>query len=254
MVEKRFLIEGAPISASLFDFGLYFFHNCRTLVDRKHRLHTFTCPRWRAIKKRVFGTMCLYLRKSISAYQMEQFVPRFSLKRSPTAFEMDEILYELSDHSAGLNCGRWDYIFSFIKKFRNHPDFALPGAGITMAPALPSLLVEMLIKTCHRRGVFTQWGAWRRRFLFATTLWPTREAMEQCSPGQVAGGARRTRRNLVAHPGLVPVAKAIFDEYMPEPEPVRPPRPSVIPGLPKQNLLGDSPKVRITAGRIRTTI
>ncbi len=108
------------------------------------------------------------------------------------AFEMDEILYELREHSAGLNCGRWDYIFSFIKKFRNRPDFVLPDrAQVTMTTHFLRSYSRLLIETCHRRGRMP-WGAWPPRFRSRTTQWPIKTPWPRCAPTKSAKPATAT--------------------------------------------------------------
>ena len=124
--EKHVLVDGKPISASLFDFGLYFFHNAKALI-RKGTGPYFYLPKMEShLEARLWNDVFKFA-------QDELGIPRGTIRATVlietilAAFEMDEILYELRDHSAGLNCGRWDYIFSFIKKFRNRPDFVLPN-------------------------------------------------------------------------------------------------------------------------------
>ena len=126
LVEKHFLVDGKPISASLFDFGLFFFHNATDADRATARGRISICRRWKATSKPGCGT-------TFSCFAQDELgIPRGTIRATVlietilAAFEMDEILCELREHSAGLNCGRWDYIFSFIKKFRNHPDFVLP--------------------------------------------------------------------------------------------------------------------------------
>jgi malate synthase len=130
------------------------------------------------------------------------------------AFEMDEILWELRDHSAGLNCGRWDYIFSFIKTFRSRPEFVLPDrAQVTMDKAFLHAYVELLIKTCHRRGIHAMGGMAAQIPIRGDPAASERalEKVRQDKLREVRAGHDGT---WVAHPGLVPVAKAVFDEHM----------------------------------------
>ena len=128
------LVDGAPVSASLFDFGLFFFHNAAAQVRTRHRPVFLSARRWRATSKRGCGTMSsLSAQQTARAFRTGTIRATVLIETILAAFEMDEILYELRDHSAGLNCGRWDYIFSFIKKFRHRPDFVLPDrAQVTM--------------------------------------------------------------------------------------------------------------------------
>ena len=135
------------------------------------------------------------------------------------AFEMDEILYELREHSAGLNCGRWDYIFSFIKKFRNHPDFVLPDrAQVTMDRHFLKSYVELLIQTCHRRGIHAM-GGMAAQIPIKNDPAANEQALEKVRQDKLREVKAGHDGTWVAHPGLVPIAKEIFDEYMQDAEP-----------------------------------
>jgi malate synthase len=132
------------------------------------------------------------------------------------AFEMDEILYELRDHSAGLNCGRWDYIFSFIKKFRAHREFVLPDRSlVTMERHFLSSYVELLIQTCHRRGIHAM-GGMAAQIPIRNDAAANEQALEKVRRDKLREVKAGHDGTWVAHPGLVPVAKEIFDEHMPE--------------------------------------
>jgi malate synthase len=152
------LAEGKPISASLFDFGLFFFHNAAFLLSKGTGPYFYLPKMESHLEARLWNDVfCLA--------QDELGIPRGSIRATVlietilASFEMDEILYELRDHSAGLNCGRWDYIFSFIKKFRAHPEFVLPDRSeVTMDVHFLSSYVELLIQTCHRRGIHAMGG------------------------------------------------------------------------------------------------
>ena len=251
MVEKHFLIEGAPISASLFDFGLYFFHNCRTLMNRNTAPY-FYLPKMESHKEaRLWNDVFVFAQEYIG-------VPNGTIRATvlietiAAAFEMDEILYELSDHSAGLNCGRWDYIFSFIKKFRNHPDYTLPERGvITMEQPFLRSYVELLIHTCHRRGIHAM-GGMAAQIPIRNNPAANEEAMERVRLDKLREVRAGHDGTWVAHPGLVPVAKAIFDEYMPTPNQIRPPA-HAHSRITEQNLL-EIPKGRITAAGFERNI
>src|ERR1700683_491316 len=150
--EKHFLVDGKPISAALFDFGLFFFHNAATLLSKGTGPYFYLTKLENHLEARLWNDVFCFS-------QDELGIPRGSIRATVlietilAAFEMDEILYELSEHSAGLNCGRWDYIFSFIKKFRNHRDAVLPDRGaLTMETPFLKAYVDLLIQTCHRRG------------------------------------------------------------------------------------------------------
>jgi malate synthase len=133
------------------------------------------------------------------------------------SFEMDEILWELRDHSAGLNCGRWDYIFSFIKKFRNRPEFVLPNrALVTMERPFLNAYVQLLIKTCHRRGIHAM-GGMAAQVPIKNDPVANEQALEKVRQDKLREVKAGHDGTWVAHPALVPIAKQIFDEYMPAP-------------------------------------
>src|SRR5260370_41272948 len=158
LVEKHFLIDGEPISASLFDFGLYFFHNARTLIANGTGPYFYLPKLESHLEARLWNEVFLLA-------QQELGISRGTIRATVlietifAAFEMDEILWELREHSAGLNCGRWDYIFSFIKKFRNQPGFVLPDrVQVGMDRHFLRSYPDMLIHTCHRRGIHAMGG------------------------------------------------------------------------------------------------
>ena len=130
---------------------------------------------------------------------------------------MDEILYELREHSAGLNCGRWDYIFSFTKVFRNHPDFVLPDRGsVTMDRPFLKAYVDLLIKTCHRRGIHAM-GGMAAQIPIKNDPAANEAALEKVRQDKLREVKAGHDGTWVAHPGLIPIAKAVFDEYMKTP-------------------------------------
>src|SRR5467141_3280100 len=149
--EKHVTVDGSPISAALFDFGLFFFHNAAALIAKGTGPYFYLPKLESHLEARLWND-------AFNLAQDELGIPRGTIRATVlietilAAFEMDEILYELKDHSAGLNCGRWDYIFSFIKKFRSHADFLLPDrAQVTMTVPFMRAYTELLVKTCHRR-------------------------------------------------------------------------------------------------------
>ena len=156
--EKHLRTDGKEISASLFDFGLYFFHNVKTLI-KKGTGPYFYLPKLEShLEARLWNDVFNLSQDTLG-------IPRGTIRATVlietilASFEMDEILYELREHSSGLNCGRWDYIFSFIKKFRNNPKFVLPDrAQVTMDKHFLKSYVELVIKTCHRRGIHAMGG------------------------------------------------------------------------------------------------
>jgi malate synthase len=210
--EKHVLVDGEPISASLFDFGLYFFHNARELLDRGSGPYFYLPKLESHLEARLWNDV-------FNAAEQELGLPgtiraTVLIETILGAFEMDEILYELRDHMAGLNAGRWDYIFSIIKKFRNRADFMLPDrAQVTMAVPFMRAYTQLLVKTCHRRGAHAIGGMAafipNRRDPEVTeqALAKVREDKER----EAGDGFDGT---WVAHPDLVPVAMAVFDRIV----------------------------------------
>jgi malate synthase len=222
MVEKHLLINRSPISASLFDFGLYFLHNFRTLLERGTAPY-FYLPKMENYREaRLWNDVFLFAQEYVG-------IPKGTIRATvliettPAAFEMDEILYELRDHSAGLNCGRWDYIFSFIKKFRSHPRFTLPErGGITMEQPFLRAYVELLIHTCHKRGIHAM-GGMAAQIPIRDNPQANQKAMERVRLDKLREVRAGHDGTWVAHPGLVAVAKAVFDEHMKNPNQIHPP-------------------------------
>ena len=243
MVEKHFHINGHPISASLFDFGLYFFHNFRTLLNRNTAPY-FYLPKIESHQEArlwndVFVFAQQYVRIPIGTIRATVLIETIS-----AAFEMNEILYELREHSAGLNCGRWDYIFSFIKKFRNHPKFMLPErGGITMEQPFLRAYVQLLIHTCHKRGIHAM-GGMAAQIPIRDNPEANEEAMERVRKDKLREVFAGHDGTWVAHPGLVPIAKAVFDEHMKGPNQIQPPSTSTSPIT--ENDLLEIPRGRLT--------
>ena len=216
LVEAHALLDGEPISAGLFDFGLYFFHNARTLLERGSGPY-FYLPKMESHREaRLWNSVFVRAQELLG-------IPQGSIRATVlietilAAFEMDEILYELRDHSAGLNCGRWDYIFSAIKKFRNRPDWIYPDRGqVTMTTPFMRAYSLLLIQTCHRRNAHAMGGM--------SAYIPVKNAPEANDRAVAAVRADKEREatdghdgTWVAHPGLVPVALAVFNATMPTP-------------------------------------
>src|SRR6202049_2941984 len=216
LVEKRCLVDGHPISGSLFDFGLYFFHNAKTLMAKGTGPYFYLPKMESYLEARLWNDVFVFAQDYVG-------VPQGTIRATVLietilgAFQMDEILYELRNHSSGLNCGRWDYIFSYIKKFRQHPDFLVPNrAQVTMDSPFLKSYVQLLIKTCHRRGIHAM-GGMAAQIPIKNDPVANETALDkgrQDKLGEVKAGHDGT---WVAHPGLVPIAKEIFDEYMKTP-------------------------------------
>ena len=210
MLEKHVYIDGAPISASLFDFGLYFFHNAKELMARGSGPY-FYLPKLESHREaRLWNDVFNMAQDMLS-------IPRGTVRATVlietilAAFEMDEILYALRDHSAGLNAGRWDYIFSCIKKFKDQPGFLLPDrAQITMTVPFMRAYTELLVRTCHKRGAHAMGGM--------AAFIPSRKdpAVNEAALKAVQADKERESNDgfdgtWVAHPDLVPTAMAAFD-------------------------------------------
>ena len=214
--ENHVLIDGEPASGSLFDFALYFFHNVKTLLKKGSGPYFYLPKMESHLEARLWNDVFLMA-------QQELGVPRGTIKATAlietilAAFEIDEFLYELREHSAGLNCGRWDYIFSFIKKFRNDPACMLPDRGtVTMTSHFLRSYSQLVIKTCHRRNVHAMGG------MAAQIPIRNDEAANEAALAKVRADKEREAGDghdgtWVAHPGLVSIAKAVFDQHMPGP-------------------------------------
>ena len=213
LVEKGLLVDGNPISGSLFDFGLFFFHNAKELAPQGSGPYFYLPKMESHLEARLWNDVFNFA-------QDELGLPRGTIRATVlietilASFEMDEILYELREHSAGLNCGRWDYIFSFIKKFRDRPDFVLPDrAQVTMDRDFLDAYVRLLIKTCHRRGIHAM-GGMAAQIPIKNDAAANERALSKVRQDKLREVAAGHDGTWVAHPGLVAVAKEIFDEWM----------------------------------------
>jgi malate synthase len=214
--ERHILVDGEPMSGSIFDFGLYFYHNAKELLARGHGPYFYLPKIESHLEARLWNDIFLRAEKNLG-------VPTGSIKATVlietilATFEMDEILYELREHSAGLNCGRWDYIFSYIKKFANDPHAVLPDRGqVTMTTHFMHSYSKLCIKTCHRRQVHAMGG------MSAYIPVRTDPVANETALAQVRADKEREASDghdgtWVAHPGLVPVALEIFNRLMPQP-------------------------------------
>ena len=211
--EKHLLVDGAPIAGAFMDFGLYAFHNAAALVANGSGPY-FYLPKLESHREaRLWNDIFVHAQERLG-------LPRGTMKATvlvetfPAAFEMDEILYELREHSAGLNAGRWDYIFSVIKKFNHRPDFLLPDrAQITMTVPFMRSYTELLVRTCHRRGAFAIGGM--------AAFIPTRKdpkvnevALAKVREDKVREATAGFDGTWVAHPDLVPTAMAELDRVL----------------------------------------
>jgi malate synthase len=216
MVEKHVTVDGKPVSASLFDFGLYFFHNAKALLSRSTAPYFYLPKMESHLEARLWNDVFVHAQDRLG-------IPRGTVKATvlietiPAAFEMDEILYELREHSVGLNCGRWDYIFSCIKKFGRNPDFILADRSLVgMTSPFMRAYSLLAIKTCHRRNAHAMGG------MAAQIPIKADPAANEAALAKVRVDKEREAGDghdgtWVAHPGLVPLAKEVFDRLMPAP-------------------------------------
>jgi malate synthase len=213
LVERHVEVDGQPISASLFDFGLYLLHNGHELLARKTGPYFYLPKMQGHLEARLWNDAFVWAQDVVG-------IPRGSIRATVLietiwgAFEMDEILYELREHAAGLNAGRWDYIFSIIKTFAQRGEFVLPDrAQVTMAVPFMRAYTQLLVRTCHRRKAHAIGGMSafipnrREPEVTANALAKVREDKERESGDGFDG-------TWVAHPDLVPVAMEIFDRHL----------------------------------------
>jgi malate synthase len=214
--EKHFTVDGEPISGSLFDFGLYFFHNAEELVKRGTGPYFYLPKMESHLEARLWNDVFNLAQDYIG-------MPRGTIRGTvlietiTAAFEMDEIIYELRDHSSGLNCGRWDYIFSVIKKFRNNPNFVLPDrSAVTMTVPFMDAYVRLLVQTCHKRGVHAMGG-----MAAQIPIKDNKEANDAAMNNVRQDKLREVRAGhdgtWVAHPALAIIASDVFNTHMPTP-------------------------------------
>jgi malate synthase len=213
LVERHFLVGGEPISASLFDFGLFFFHNAKELIARQSGPYFYLPKLESHLEARLWNEVFNFAQEALQ-------IPKGTIRATVLietilgAFEMEEILYELRDHAAGLNAGRWDYIFSMIKKCRKHPQFVLPDrAQVTMAVPFMRAYAQLLVKTCHKRGAHAIGGM--------AAFIPSRKdqqinevAFSKVREDKLREAGDGFDGTWVAHPDLVSVAKAVFDDLL----------------------------------------
>ncbi len=211
--EKHVLVNGEPVSGALFDFALYLANNHEALA-RAGTGPYFYLPKMEShLEARLWNDVFLAAQDALG-------IPRGTIKATVlietilAAFEMDEILYELREHSAGLNCGRWDYIFSFIKKFRNRADFLLPDrASVTMESHFLKSYVDLLIKTCHRRGAHAM-GGMAAQIPIRDDPKANEAAMARVRADKLREARAGHDGTWIAHPGLATIAREAFDSVM----------------------------------------
>ncbi|MHC4971708.1 MAG: malate synthase A [Planctomycetota bacterium] len=248
--ERHLRVDGRPVPAALFDFGLFLFHNARELVARGSGPYFYLPKLQNHLEARLWNDIFLHAQRELGLLR-GTIKATVLIEHILAAFEMDEILYELREHSAGLNCGRWDYIFSFIKTFRNRADCVLPDRGaVTMTTHFLRSYSLLLIETCHKRGAHAMGGMAAQIPLRhdpvanEQALQRVREDKER----EVGDGHDGT---WVAHPGLVPVAMEIFDRRMKRPHQIH--RRRFDAGITAADLLR-VPAGRVTEAGLRTNL
>ena len=216
LYEKHMLLDGKPIPGAFVDFGLYLFHNHAELKRRGTGPY-FYLPKTESHREaRLWADVIRHSEKRLGLTP-QTVKATVLIETILAAFEMDEILYELKEFIVGLNCGRWDYIFSFIKKFSRRPDFVLPDrAQVTMATHFLSSYSQLLIKTCHRRGAFAM-GGMAAQIPIKNDPKANDEAIAKVRADKEREAGNGHDGTWVAHPGLVPVAMEVFNKYMPGP-------------------------------------
>ncbi len=216
LVERHIEVDGEVMSGSLFDFGMYVYHNAKTLIAKGTGPYFYIPKLESHLEARLWNDVFVHAQTQLGL-PIGNIKATILIETLPAAFEMDEILYELKDHIVGLNCGRWDYIFSFIKKFAKNKAFILPDRGqVTMGKAFLRAYSLLLIQTCHKRGAFAMGG-------MAAQI-PVKNNPEANAGAFAKVKADKEREagdghdgTWVAHPDMVPLAMEVFNRMMPQP-------------------------------------
>src|SRR5881409_302956 len=213
LVEKHLTVDGQPISASLFDFGLTFFHTATKLAASGSGPYFYLPKLESHLEARLWNDVFVFAQDALG-------IPRGTIRATVlietilAAFETDEILWELRDHSAGLNCGRWDYIFSYIKKLRRRPECVLPDrARVTMDQPFLRAYADLVVRTCHRRGIHAL-GGMAAQIPIKRDAALNAQALEKVRQDKLREVRQGHDGTWVAHPALVPVAREIFDAHV----------------------------------------
>jgi len=249
--EKHVTVDGRPVSGALFDFALLFFHNAKELLARGSGPYFYLPKMESHLEARLWNDVFLVAQEFLG-------IPKGSIKATclietvVAAFEMDEILWELKDHSAGLNIGRWDYIFSCIKKFRSNENFCLADRSqVTMTSPFMRAYALMLVKTCHRRGAPAM-GGMAAQIPIKNDPVANDAALEKVRQDKLREVTDGCDGTWVAHPALVPIAKEVFDKHMPQANQYDRQRPDV--SFSARDLLDFKPEAPITEAGLRNNI
>ncbi len=249
--EKHVQVDGKPVSGSLFDFALYFFHNASELLKRGSGPYFYLPKMESHLEARLWNDVFVFAQNELN-------IPQGTIRATAlietvlAAFEMDEILHELRGHSSGLNIGRWDYIFSCIKKFRGNKDFCLADRSqVTMLAPFMRAYALLLVKTCHKRGAPAM-GGMAAQIPIKNDPAANQAALEKVRQDKLREVTDGCDGTWVAHPGLVPIAKDIFDQHMPQPNQYGRQRPDV--NVSAKDLLNFQPEKPITEAGLRNNI
>ena len=211
--EKHFLVDGVEMSASLVDFGLFFFHNIKTLREQGSATYFYLPKLEHYLEARLWNAIFVFSQDYLSIPQ-KTIKATVLIETIAASFQLDEIIYELKNHMAGLNCGRWDYIFSYIKKFKNHKNFMVPNRDqVTMTSPFMKAYSLLVIQKCHKRGVHAMGG------MAAQIPIKNDEVANDAAFSKVVEDKELEVKNghdgtWVAHPGLVAVAMNVFNKHM----------------------------------------
>jgi len=249
--EKHVLLDGKPVSGAIFDFALYTFHNAKELLARGSGPYFYLPKMESHLEARLWNDIFTTAEKELG-------IPHGSCKGTVlievilAAFEMDEILWELKDHCVGLNIGRWDYIFSAIKKLRVNKDFCLADrAAVTMTSPFLRAYALSLVKTCHRRNASAM-GGMAAQIPIKNDTAANDAAMAKVKADKLREATDGCDGTWVAHPGLVSIAKAVFDEHMPGPNQIERKRDDV--SYTAADLLDFKPEAPITEAGLRNNL
>ncbi len=249
--EKHVTVDGRQVAGGIFDFALFFFHNAKELLKRGSGPYFYLPKMESHLEARLWNDV-------FRLAQDELGVPQGSIKATVlietilAAFEMDEILFELKEHSAGLNIGRWDYIFSCIKKFRSNDKFCLADrAQVTMTAPFLRAYALLLVKTCHRRGAPAM-GGMAAQIPIKNDPAANEAALDKVRQDKLREVTDGCDGTWVAHPGLVPIAREVFDKHMPKPNQYDKQRPDV--KVTAKDLLDFRPETPITEEGLRNNI
>jgi malate synthase len=249
--EKHVQVDGKPVSGGIFDFALYFFHNAKELLARGSGPYFYLPKMESHLEARLWNDIFVMGQNELGL-KHGTIKATVLIETVLAAFEMDEILWELKDHSAGLNIGRWDYIFSCIKKFRANEHFCLADrAQVTMTAPFMRAYALLLVKTCHRRGAPAM-GGMAAQIPIKNDPAANEAALEKVRQDKLREVTDGCDGTWVAHPGLVPVAKEVFDQHMPQPNQYGKQRPDVT--VTAKDLLDFRPDAPITEAGLRNNI